>query len=517
MIHNESSLRDFVDFSIIVFYFAATLFLGLFITRKQMHSTLRSYALANRQVPWWAVLGSIIAAETSAATFLGTPAEGFKSGSLVYCQLALGMILARILVAKLFIKIYYTHNVESIYEFLKTRFGPATKNAASLIFIIGRILGTGVRLYLGGVIFVVVWRSYFKSEPDLFHYGFGIITILLITTLYTTMGGIKAVIYTDVSQALLMLGGAVGACVLLYFSLPRGWATLSEELGGFVNVRFINWGFTNSLFENPYTIFAALIGMTSLTMATHGTDQDMVQRMLTAKNQKESRLALILSGLIDLPIALMFTSIGILLLVHYRIYPSPAVPNQLNEIFAFYIVNELPVGVRGLVVAGVFATIMGSTSAALNSLAVSLTKDWYQPYLNLKATEKQLTFFAKKATVACALLIGMIAVLTAESVRNNPTLTIIPLALGLMGMTYGSLLGIFLLGALTKLRGQDLTNVFAMVLGIVCVLLFGKIKILGFDFGSLMPMWWPVIAWPWYAVIGCLITFGSAVPFRPRP
>ena len=128
-------------------------------------------------------------------------------------------------------------------------------------------------------------------------------------------------------------------------------------------------------------------------------------------------------------------------------------PNQLNEIFAFYIVNELPVGVRGLVVAGVFATIMGSTSAALNSLAVSLTKDWYQPYLNLKATEKQLTFFAKKATVACALLIGMIAVLTAESVRNNPTLTIIPLALGLMGMTYGSLLGIFLLGALTKLRG----------------------------------------------------------------
>jgi Na+/proline symporter len=198
-------------------------------------------------------------------------------------------------------------------------------------------------------------------------------------------------------------------------------------------------------------------------------------------------------------------------------HPDPSLPHPLNEVFAYYIVTELPVGIRGFVVAGVFATIMGSTSAALNSLAVSLTKDWYLPYFNSGATDLKLTSFAKKATVTCAVLLALIAIITASCVQNSPHLTIVPLALGLMGMTYGSLLGIFLLGVLTKNRGNDVVNVIAMTFGILSVLFLGKVNVLGLDFGILMPVGWPTIAWPWYTVIGCITTLVVSLPFSTAP
>jgi Na+/proline symporter len=242
----------------------------------------------------------------------------------------------------------------------------------------------------------------------------------------------------------------------------------------------------------------------------------MVQRLLTAPDIRRSRLSLIVSGFADIPIAVAFLTIGILLWLYYRISSGslPDIPD--NEILPEFIVSHLPVGLRGLIVAGVFATMMGSTSAALNALATSFTADFYLPYINPAADDRTSVRAARIATLIFGLLMVVVGTLAAYSVLKNPHLTIIPIAIGILGYTYGSLLGIFLLGMLTTRRGNDHVNIVAMASGIVAVFFLGKVHLPGIiDFGRWMPSWWPEIAWPWYVLIGCLVTLLLAFPFGP--
>lgn len=528
-----------IDGTVIFVYFFVIVGIGLYAGRR--NTSLREFALGGHKIPWWAVLASIIAAETSAATFLGTPAEGFKTRGFAYAQLAIGTILARVIIAYLFIAPYFRHRVQSIYEFLTLRFGPRTKDMASGIFLVGRVLGIGVRLYLGGVILVVIWRFLFPGEPiTIWTYFWGIVFVTVVTTFYTAIGGIKAVVWTDLIQACLMLGAAAFAVLTLFLHIPGGWATISDKLNGQDMSMFqTGWDATQpfgaalkQMLESPYTLLAALLGSTFLTMATHGTDQDMVQRMLTAENPAKSRLSLILSGFADIPIVLAFLSVGILLWVYYQVKPDPSLPAATNEVFAHYIVHAMPVGIRGLIIAGVFATMMGSTSAALNALATAFIRDFYQPYINPASTDTQAVRSARIATAVFGVLMIVVATAAAYTVLKTD-ITIIPLALGVLGYGYGSLLGVFLLGVLTKHRGHDVANVLAMILGVVAVLILGKVEIplastveAGQEivhklrFGSFLPAWWPAIAWPYYVFIGCCVTFGIAVLFpskTPRP
>ena len=302
---------------------------------------------------------------------------------------------------------------------------------------------------------------------------------------------------------------------------------MRARLGGFDNVVFFQSGWDaqkpfgralKGMLEEPYTLFAAFIGSTFHTMATHGTDQDMVQRMLTATDYKKSRFSLICSGLADIPLVMAFLTVGILLWVYYQ-GNAPKVPD--NEIFAHYIIHEMPTGMRGLIVAGVFATMMGSTSAALNALATSYTKDFYQPYINPTATESQAIRAARVATAVFGILMILVATMAAYLVLKDPKLTIIPIALGIFGFTYGALLGVFLVGMLTRTRGADKTNIIGMLLGVVAVLVLCKIELPLFGatikFGGFMPDWWPKIAWSWYVLVGCIATFAFCVLFRtPR-
>jgi solute:Na+ symporter, SSS family len=510
-----------IDAAVILAYFAGIVWVGLRAGRG--NSTLKEFALGGRSIPWWAVLASIVAAETSAATFLGTPAEGYKTRALFYGQLAIGTVIARVVIAFTFIGPYYKYGVESIYEFLSVRFGPRTKNMASAIFLFTRVLGIGVRLYLGGVILVVIWQHFFPGVPvTLATYFWGILLVTLITTAYTVVGGIKAVVWTDLIQATLMLGSV--AFVLWYLVAHLGGvASVGTALGGWDHLQWIQVGWDSSLpfgkalsamLSEPYTIFAAVIGSTFLTMATHGTDQDMVQRMLTAPDPRRSRLSLILSGLADIPIALAFLSIGLLLWLYYKGSGGlPDIPD--NHVFAHFIVNNLPAGIRGLIIAGVFATMMGSASAALNALATSFTADFYLPYVNPGADDRASVRAARIATLVFGLLMVIVGTLAAYSVIRDRHLTIIPIAIGILGYTYGALLGIFLLGMLTTRRGNDRTNLVAMAAGIVAVLFLGKVHLPGIiDFGRLMPAWWPEIAWPWYVLIGSVTTLAVAFPFR---
>jgi SSS family transporter len=518
-----------IDSAVLLLYFVIIISIGLYMGRKE--ENLKDFALGGRAIPWWAILASLIAAETTASTFFGTPGEAFALRNYTYLQLALGTILARILVSYIFIKPYYDYKVYSIYEYLTVRFGVPTKNAASAIFLFTRVLASGARLYAAAIALVLAYEMIRGVRPGqtetLFIYIGATIAVVILTAIYTTLGGIKAVVWTDLIQASIMIGSALTALGLLYFAIPGGWRKIAELHGGFHLSDFITtgldpaksgWEKWKGMFELEYTIFAGLIGSTFITMATHGTDQDMVQRMLTAPDVRRSRRSVILSGLADIPIAFTFLSIGMLLWVFYQTHQDPALPKTPNEIFCHYILYEMPVGIRGLLLAGLFATAMGSLSTAINALATSFTRDWYEPYINPRSTSEQSLRAVRWATVWFSVLMIVVASITAYLVIVYPNVRIIPIVLGIFGYTYGSLLGVFLCGMFTKRRGNDFGNIIAMIVGFIVVAILSGLpnKIAALFAGKLytQPTWLPVMEFPWWICFGTIVTFCTAILFR---
>lgn len=521
-----------IDIGVLLLYFVTIIFIGLWMGRKE--DSLEDFALGGRQIPWWAVLASIIAAETSAGTFFGAPGEGFALRNYTYAQLAIGTILARILVSYIFIKPYYDYKVYSIYEYLTVRFGVPTKNAASGVFLFTRVLASGARLYVAAIALVLGYEMVTGTRPGpsqtVWIYIGACVVIVILTAIYTTLGGIKAVVWTDFIQASIMMGSALVALGLLYSAIPGGWNEIVERHGGFGLSDFITtgldpaksgWEKWKGMFEIEYTIFAGLIGSTFVTMATHGTDQDMVQRMLTAPDVRRSRRSLILSGLADIPIVFTFLSIGLLLWTYYQVNPDPTLPKSPNETFCHFILYKMPVGLRGLLIAGIFATAMGSLSTALNALATSFTRDWYQNYINQNATQKQSLRAVRIATVGFSILMIVVASLTSYIVVIHPTVRIIPIVLGIYGYTYGPVLGIFLCGIFTRRQGNNTGNVIAMIIGFLAVAVISGLpnsiaRIIGGadHFLYKQPDWLPVAEFPWWIFFGTIVTFFVAILFR---
>src|SRR5437762_6769381 len=518
-----------IDTGVLLLYFILIIFIGLRMGRKE--DNLEDFALGGRRIPWWAVLASLVAAETSAGTFFGTPGEGYSHRDYTYLQLAFGTIIGRVLVSYIFIKPYYDYRVFSIYEYLTARFGVASKNAASAVFMITRLLASGARLYVAAIALALAYEMVSGARPNqsqtLWIYIGATVAIVILTAIYTTFGGIKAVIWTDLIQASIMIGSAVAALALLYFAIPGGWHEIVQRRGDFHVSDLIatgldpaksGWDKWKGMFETEYTIFAGLIGSVFITMGTHGTDQDMVQRMLTAKDVRRSRRSLIMSGLADIPIAFTFVSIGLLLWVYYQAHPDPTLPKSPNETFCHFILYQMPVGLRGLLLAGIFATAMGSLSTALNALATSFTRDWYEPYINPRATAQQSLRTVRWATVGFSVLMILVASTTSYFVIVLPNVRIIPIVLGIYGYTYGSVLGIFLTGMLTKTRGNNRGNFIAMIAGfIVVTILSGLPNNIAGIFGTKIyhqPDWLPVMEFPWWICFGSIVTFSVAVLFR---
>lgn len=519
----------FWDVTIIVLYFITIIGIGLYMGRRE--ESMEDFALGGRKIPWWAVLASIIAAETSAATFLGIPAEGYRLQSGLYVQLMLGTILARLIIAYIFIKPFYHYRVYTVYEFLEKRFGEKSRVAGSVIFLITRVLASGVRVYIAAVVLVVAWKFLTDASPTLEQYIVAITIMTLITCIYTMLGGIKAVIWTDLIQASVMFGGALVSLVVIVYLIPGGWEGIKAGTNNFANFKIFStglheeqtlYGAVMNILSQEYTIWAALLGYVFLVMSTHGTDQDMVQRMLTATDYKRSRWSLILSGVADVPIALAFVTIGVFLYAYFQIVPDANLPrgdnNEVvaNEVFAYFIINKMPIGLRGLIIAGVFATAMGSLSAALNALATSCVKDFYAPYFKKNATDKHYVFAARVFTFVFAILMIIVASLSAYSVLHNPKLTIIPIALGILGYTYGSLLGMFLLGMLTKTRGNDRGNLIAIVCGFLTVLVLSGTANTLIGWLGLPPLPIPQIAFTWYVMFGSIVTYLVGLMFRTK-
>lgn len=525
------------DFLVVALYFVAIISIGLYAGRKQ--ASLEDYALGGRNLPWWAILASIIAAEISAATFLGTPGEGFVLRNFTYVQLCIGAVLGRIIVGKLFLKPYYDYKVVSIYEYLQLRFGISTRRWASVTFLISRVLASGVRLYFAGILLVIAYMFIIgqdgasPTETVLIYIG-ALTLITVMTAIYTTLGGLKAVVWTDVLQASILIL-AVGTTILLLFftikgdgSVAEAWNTICCSIGdtsqnpcGQATLqpgKVFDFGYTGegfladvrSVLSSEYTLWTAFLGATFLAMATHGTDQDMVQRMLAAKDSKTGTRAVILSGLVDIPVVLIFLVCGMLVYVFWDVQGMALPVNaegqvESMKIFPYFIIHHLPVGIRGLLVAALLATAMGSLSTALNALATTATRDWYRDVFNPNASEKQLLRAVRWMTVAFAVLLIAVGAVSAWYVVMNPNARILPIALGIFGYTYGSLLGVFLLGMLTKSRGNDLGNIIAMLAGFAAVI---TLEMLGSR--ELIVK----IAFPWRVTIGTLVTFIVGCCFR---
>ncbi len=528
----DSTSGLLVDGFIVFLYFAVIIAIGLYKGRGSQD--LESFAVGNRNIPWWAVLASILAAEISAATFLGAPGEGYEKRNFTYAQLALGTIVARVIIAYIFIKPYYDFRVVSIYEYLLLRFGTRTKDTASAVFLITRALASGTRLYVAAIVFVMGYEMVTGETLNIWQqvwiYIFALSAITALTALYTALGGIKAVVWTDVIQACIMFGSLGFAIWSLLHAIPGGWQGVTASLNQPDDWQFFSSGVeagrsfgenVRSILESEYTIWAALIGSTFTTLATHGTDQDMVQRMLTAKDHHRSRLSLILSGLADLPLVMAFLFVGMLL---WALYQEPG----KNAPFAYYIVHQLPPGVRGVLVAGIFATAMGSLSTALNALATSFTEDWYRPYIKKDASQAQIVRAARVSTVVFSVLLILIGSATAYA-KIVLNARIIPIVLGIFGYTYGSLLGVFLVGLLTKRRGSEAGNLFAMMCGFLVVAVLSGLhndlwillhpNIAGSGHQALWaPPWLPRIEFPWRIAFGAVVTFAVAVCFKtPEP
>jgi SSS family solute:Na+ symporter len=516
----------------ILAYFALVIGVGLASARRRGRN-MREFSVGSRQLPWWAVLASIVAAELSAATFLGTPGEGYHLRNFTYAQLAIGTIIARIIVAYLFLRPFYDNNVVSIYEYLQIRFGAVTRDAASAVFLLTRLLASGTRLYVAAVVVVLGYEMFHGAAAtagqQIAIYGGAVLLVTALTTLYTAAGGIRAVMWTDVIQATVMGGAVIYALVSLWLGVG-GWHGAQSVLQQPHDLQVFDSGIDHTkgfganvygILGSEYTIWAALFGSVFTTMATHGTDQDMVQRMLTAKDYHKSRLALVLSGVADVPIAMGFLFIGVLLAVFYHLHPDPGLPTKNPEIFAYYILHQLPPGARGLLIAGVLATAMGSLSTALNALATSFTQDFWVPRWGRGADQHQVVSAVRWSTVIFALLLALVGTATAAVVVYSPHARIIPIVLGVFGYTYGSLLGIFLLGLTTKRRGTDAGNLIAMAAGFIGVAILSGLP---WDLASAVgransvpPTWLVQIEFPWRVMFGTIITYAVAWCFRRVP
>lgn len=508
-----------IDALVIAAYFAIILFIGL--SQRSKSGSVEGFTLGDRQIAWWAVLASILAAEISAATFLGAPEAGYSRQNWSYAQFAIGTVMARIIVSFLFIPVFYKQGVISLYEFLETRFGPATRKFASITFMVTRVLAMGTRLYVSAIILVLavaMWQGGTVSPDTKFWlYAGAVIVVTILTAIYTSVGGIRAVIWTDFIQVGVLVASLGFTIPYLLMKIPGGWDTVMGTIKSPVFFDFAkpaepgNWAWIKNVFTSEYTIWAAVIGSTFVTMSTHGIDQDTVQRMLTAKNRRQSAFATILSGIIDLPIVSAFIFIGVLLNAYYQAFPNANLPVETREVFPFFIMNEMPAGMRGLVTAGILATAMGSLSTALNALATSLSRDFILPRLGENATEESQVAVLRWSTVLFAILIIIVGIITAWFMAHNPKVEILPLVLGILGFTFGSLLGVFLIAVLTKTRGNDPGNLIAMSAGIIAVLLLSNVLNIQSKLGIAEPF---ILSFPWRITCGTFVTISVALLFR---
>ncbi len=466
-----------IDLAVIAVYVAGCTALGAWLGSRSQG--LRGYFLGESNIPTWAVMISIVATETSTATFLSVPGVAYK-GDCRFLQLAFGYLVGRVIVATVLLPWYFRGEILTAYQLLQDRFGGPTRTTASILFLVARSLGDGLRLFLAAMMLRHLTEWSLETA---------IVAVAAITVVYTFLGGMKAVIWTDVIQFSVYILGALVALMILAGKLPGGWAELLATARDSGKLRVLDFSFD---LTKDYTFWAGLIGGMVLNTATHGADQLMVQRYLSARSQRQAATALVASGFIILAQFAFFLFIGVGLWVFYRHFPptggagtAGAGFTRPDEAFSHFIVHYLPRGVLGLVVASVFSAAMGTLAGSLNSSASSIVNDLYRP-LTGRQDERHLVRVSRAMTVVWGLVLIAVAFgarLLEDNVVNN--------ALRVAGLVSGVLLGLFLLGILTRRVGQA-SAMAGVVAGAAAVLYAWSCTRLAF---------------PWYALVGSSTVF----------
>ncbi len=469
-----------IDLLIIAVYLAGITLFGLRFRKRQR--TMRDYFLAGRDIPWWAISLSIVAAETSTLTIISIPGLAYDS-NLAFLQVVMGYVIGRIIISFVLLPQYFRGELFTAYQLIERRFGPELRTVTAGLFLLTRAAAEGVRVY---AVSIVVSIALGTGEVT------SIAIITLLTLIYTFEGGLSAVIWTDVVQTFIYVGGTLVGLVTILHLVPGGWGSVQAIAGGLHKFHLFDLSFFDPAisprwphlnFAKPYTLWAGIIGGAFLTTASHGTDQLIVQRLLAARNQRQSVLALLSSGVAVFFQFGLFLFVGVMLFAYYQV-PSSTF-GRADRIYPTFIVTRMPHGIAGLLIAAILAAAMSNLSAALNSLSSSSIMDFYVRFRPAGNEERRLRL-ARLATLAWAIIMFGLAILALHRVGR-----VIEVGLQIASVAYGALLGAFLLGALTKRANQS-----GAIVGMIC------------GFATELYLWkWSHVAFTWWVAIGTCVTF----------
>jgi solute:Na+ symporter, SSS family len=471
----------YLDTAILIAYLAGITWFGIKIAGKQESS--KDYFLGGRKIPWWAVCLAIVATETSTLTFISIPGLAYLT-NMNFLQLTLGYFIGRIIVAWVILPAYFRGELGTAYSFLAVRFGIPMKNLASGVFMLTRLAADGVRLFATAIPLALILRTTFIAEsiPANWIYAGSILLIALVSLSYTYVGGLRAVVWMDVVQLFIYFAGALTAICIVGTELTGGLAGGIERAAGAGKFQIFNFASGEGIrnfFSIPYTFIASILGGAFLSMASHGTDQLIVQRLLAAGSLKASRKALVLTGGIIIVQFAIFLFLGSLLFVFYG-----GAGMVSDEVFPRFIIEEMPAGLTGLIIAALFAAAMSTLSSSITALGSATMYDYIIPYYRKLSRANEIGLSRLITLIWCLLLTGS-AIFFMQTSQ-----AVVELALSIASFTYGGLLGTFFLGVLFKSpRLQDALPAFVIgILVMVYVILFTS------------------VAWTWYTLIGATVT-----------
>lgn len=463
-------------------YVAALTAFGTWLGRRRR--SIEGYFLASRSVPWWAIAACIVATETSTLTFVGVPGLAY-TGNWTFLQLALGYVLGRTVVAAVLLPAYFEGQLYTSYELLRRRFGAGVRALSSGIFLLSRTLGDGIRLHAAALVLAIA-----AGVPE----WWCIVLLGAAMILYTEEGGVTATIWTDVVQMFVYLGGAVACLIAVARTLPAGWEGALATASAAGKLRLVDASFD---LTRPYTLWAGVVGGAFLTLATHGTDHYLVQRLLVARSRRDASLGLVLSGGLVFAQFALFLTLGTLLWAHYggRGFPRG------DEVLPTFVATELSGLGTGAILAAIVAAAL---SPSLNSMASATVRDLYLPHWRPDADESQQVRVARRFTVLWGLAQMGVALLAQDldSALNE--------GLAVLSYASGPTVGAFLLGVLTR-RADSRGTLIGMATGLLAGLALGR-------FAPAL-MGWPGLAWTWNVAVGASVTVavGWVASRRPAP
>jgi len=457
-----------IDLLIIAAYLVGITLFGLRFRKRQR--TLRDYFLADRDIPWWAIALSIVAAETSTLTIISIPGLAYDS-NFTFLQLVIGYVIGSVVISFVLLPQYFRGELYTAYQLIERRFGSELRTVTAGLFLLTRAAAEGVRVY---AVSIVVSIALGTGEVA------SIAIITLLTLIYTFEGGLAAVIWTDVVQTFIYVGGTLVGLVTILHLIPGGWVAAHETASSLHKFEMFD---LSTLISRPYTLWAGIIGGAFLRTASHGTDQLIVQRLLAAKNQRQSVLALLSSAVAVFFQFALFLFVGVMLFAYYHV-PSSTF-GRADRIYPTFIVSRMPHGIAGLLIAAILAAAMSNLSAALNSLSSSSIMDLYVRFRPAISDASRLRL-ARLTTLVWALVLFALALLALHRVGR-----VVEVGLQIASVAYGALLGVFLLGVLTRRANQP---------GAMTGMLFG--------FATELYLWqWSSVAFTWWVAIGTCVTF----------